>query len=285
MPHTTAPIGSLIGKTFGRVGAKDDHVGAHARLERPGDPGQPGHPRAVDRGVPDHVPRAHQVRHAALAGQLPLEHRGVLQRDRRPHLGEHVARARRARRRSQARDGCRGRSAAGSAGDPAAGRPSRSTARARSTLRTRRWRRGRRRRARAVHERDVGPRRPRSASLGDHARPRVPASQRGRGCAGPAARAERPSAGRRVEIRGHGRGRTERDRGREAASSGPGDGPCLVGRTVTVSVDEHRAQPGVRVRLERGLREPVVRARSSDQSTTVVIPASTAPSSPIRVAA
>ena len=49
-------------------------------------------------------------------------------------------------------------------------------------------------------------------------------------------------------------------------------------------MDEHRSQPGVGVCLERGVHEGVVRS-DGDQSTTVVIPASIAPSSPISVAA
>ena len=50
------------------------------------------------------------------------------------------------------------------------------------------------------------------------------------------------------------------------------------------SVDEHGAKAGVGVGLQRGVGEAVVRP-TLDQSTTVVIPASAAPSNPMKVAA
>ena len=70
MPHTTAPIGSLIGKTLGRSARSTIDVGLHPGLERSGDASPAGDARAVDRGVPDHVARAHQLGSPALPASL-----------------------------------------------------------------------------------------------------------------------------------------------------------------------------------------------------------------------
>ena len=76
---------------FGPVGAEHHDVGLLAGLQRTGDVAHAGHARAVRGGAADHVAGGHEPREPGLAGELAIEHRRVLHRDRAPHLGEHVA--------------------------------------------------------------------------------------------------------------------------------------------------------------------------------------------------
>ena len=72
-------------------GPQHEDVGLHPHLQRTGHAAQPRGYGAVARCEADDVARRHQLRDAALARQLAVEHRGVLHRDRRPHLREQVA--------------------------------------------------------------------------------------------------------------------------------------------------------------------------------------------------
>ena len=91
MPQTTAPIGSLIGKMFGRSARSTRTSACMPTSREPVTPRSPAAHGAVARCEADDVARGHQLRDAALARQLAVEHRGVLHRDRRPHLREEVA--------------------------------------------------------------------------------------------------------------------------------------------------------------------------------------------------
>ena len=75
----------------GAIGPQHDDVRALAGSQRSGDGGEPGNPCTLDGGVPDDVAGVEQVGHAALAGQLEFERRGVLHGDDGPHLGEDIA--------------------------------------------------------------------------------------------------------------------------------------------------------------------------------------------------
>ncbi len=93
MPHTTAPIGSLIGKMLGRSVRSTTTSACMPGSRDPVTATEPRHPGAVDGGVADHVARAHQVReHRAFPASLRSKTVACCMRDRRPHLGEHVAR-------------------------------------------------------------------------------------------------------------------------------------------------------------------------------------------------
>ena len=224
----------------------------------------------------DHVPRAHQPGNAGLPGQLAVEHRGVLHRVRRPHLGEHVARRRPVRRRPPAPAGCRGRSAVGSAARRSRAR-SRSTARARSTLRRPRPRRIRVVQLGGMHERDVARQEPPLPRPGDRSRRRPSSGRRARGSADPAPAP--PPTRPWIPVRTADR-RTERHLRRRARGVAelpqPGCDPIPWTRTVR--------SPESAWARRAASAEPSgapVRVRS----TTVVMPASAAPSSPISVAA
>ena len=272
------------GEDVRAVGAEHDDVGLHARLERPGDAAEPGDPGAVDGGVADHVARAHQPGEPGLAGELAVEDRRVLERDRLPHLGEHVAGRdafvvdRRAPGRMSRSMSCwigggaeparhLARRAPGDTHAPEAAIASSVGAVEPA----------------AVHERDVVAEQPAAAgeAAGDRSSPRSavgvdpqpelarprPVERHAVGIAGGrptdpnATVVEGPAAATRREI---------------SAGSVGGTGSPLPRRGGPR--DEHRAQPGVRVRLQRGLGA-ASSVRTSAQSTTVVIPASTAPSS------
>ena len=227
----------------------------------------------------------------ALPGELAVEHGRVLQRDRRPHLGEHVAGRQPfvvdpepgpdvavdqlldRRRTEAARHLARGRE--------------RDT-----TLPRRRWRRGRRRRAREqCASATSAPSRPRASGRERH-RGRLEPIRRARGCAAPARGHAPTRAPRRRDRRRPARPTRTRPwswarppRSGARSSSGSGSGRLALPRLAAGRVHEDRAQPGVGVRLEGGAPAAASSVRASNQSTTVVMPASTAPSRPIRVAA
>ena len=142
-----------------------------------------------------------------------------------------------------------------------------------------------------MHERDVVTQEPARGGVGDHA---VPASSPP--AVGVDAQAQlpgqRPLAGDPFQGGRGGQDGAERDRRStgpaafgEARDDAAGLGSRDLGAPLPLMAgDEHGAQPGVGVRLERGVRNAVV-DRIGDQSTTVVMPASAAPSRPISVAA
>ncbi len=214
---------------------------------------QPRHAGAVDGGVADDVSGAHQVGHAGLPGQLEVEDGGVLHRDGRPHLGEHVAR-----------------------GDPLGVDPQ---ARAdvgvdqlldRRRPHPRRHLARRRQRHRGsrpgdgidvgiiepgrMHERDVLTQESLSRRGGDRAGPGP--LRAGMGMDTHAHLPSRPPrAGDRAEIRGQdGPERDARQRSGE-----PGE-VCRPAVGVQVMRGVHGAHPGIRVRLERGRLEAGVRS-------------------------
>ena len=243
------------------VGPQHDDVGLHARLERPGHPTQPRHPGAVDRGEADHVARAHQLRAApALPGQLAIEDRGVLQRDRRPHLGEHVAGRHPLVVDPQSRAGYRGRSAAGSGRPEAAGHLARRRQR-RPRLPTPRWRRYPRRRGREPWTSVTSVTEEPPLGRARRSRPaRRLRDRRGRGCAGPSSRAAAHRRAAPGRARPPGRTDSEGDRAstgrRRLAMSARRPGALAVARRPRAA-DEHGAQrrrrrgPGARRRRSR----------------------------------
>ena len=111
-----------------------------------------------------------------------------------------------------------------------------------------------------MHERDVLTQEPTRGEIGDHAAPRAPRTR-----VGVDAHAElpsqRPLLRDRVEIGRPGHVEPEGDaRHRPGRAGEPGDELAVGGRrahppSAATGVDEHGAQPGVGVRLERGLRE------------------------------
>jgi hypothetical protein len=68
-------------------------IGLHPRRQRSAHPLKTCHPGPVDGGVADHFASVQQTGKAGLAGQLEIEEGGVLNRDRRSHLREHVTRS------------------------------------------------------------------------------------------------------------------------------------------------------------------------------------------------
>ena len=290
-PTPTAPIGSLIGKMLGRSVRSTMTSACMPGSSDPVTPTQPGHPGAVDGGEADHVARAHQSRERRPC-PASLRSKTVA------CCSEIVARicanmspgATRSSSTPEARAGCRGRSAAGS-GAIRARPPSRSTARATPRRRTPRSRRRPRRRARSRWTSVTSsPRSPRSASSEIAPRPDASGSAWA-WMRRPSSRATRPRRARAALEVGR-----RRDDGSEGdawstgpAASGEAGDELRVARAPAVRPSARRGRTRCAARRRRGpgarRRRGRRRAAGCDQSTTVVIPASAAPSSPIRVAA
>jgi hypothetical protein len=76
------------------LGADGDQVRVLARRQRPDAIGEPDCPRALDRGELEHVAVADERRRVVLASIHARARVHALRRQRRSHLGEHVARER-----------------------------------------------------------------------------------------------------------------------------------------------------------------------------------------------
>ncbi len=282
MPQTTAPIGSLIGKTFGRSARSTRTSACIPSSSEPVTPPNPATraPSAVAKRITLRV--LISSGRPPLPGQLAIEDRGVLHRDRRPHLREQVAGRDPLVVDREARPHVVVDQAAGSAAvrePPAISLDRRDRDRGaggRDGIDVRRRRAGSR--GRRVTS---SPRSPRSASS-----EMVPVRSFG---VGVDAQAELPGT-----------------RPSPARGSVPGDGPdgrslpnaiVVDGPARCPQADGPRARrarrPRRRTRCEgRRRRAPAARRRRGrrpapveDQSTTVVMPASAAPSNPMRVAA
>ena len=258
MPHTTAPIGSLIGKMFGRSVRSTTMSACIPGSSEPVIPPNPA-TRAPSAWRSGSRRGCSSVGKAGLARQLAIEDGGVLQRDRRTHLREHVAGATRSS--STPRPGPH------VAADQLLDRGRPETRRHLARRRHRHRSAGRREGIdiRVVEwesgERDVVTEEPRSAisEITPRSHPFGPAwAWMRRPAPGP-----RPSPSARLARRGDAirmrcgsRVRPIVGERRCPARAPPGR-PCLV--APRRSVNEHGAKAGVGVGLQRGVGEAVVR--------------------------